>query len=198
MINTNYFVLTGAMGAGKSAVLEALAAMNFRCIAEPARIVLKQQRKIKGTGVPEKDPALFNMLMLDKMLRNYEHNLNSESPVIFDRGLPDLIGYAELLNIDKMKYETAASEFRYNLCVFLFIGWEDVYCTDDERKMSYQMAKEFGENAGAIYRRLGYETISVPFAAVQERADFVVEKITDQITKNQLANTKEQRANNND
>ena len=63
MIKTNYFVMTGAMGAGKSAVLDALAAMDFRCIVEPARVVLKEQRQHGGMGVPEKDPALFNMLM---------------------------------------------------------------------------------------------------------------------------------------
>ncbi|MBE2217889.1 MAG: AAA family ATPase [Ignavibacteria bacterium] len=177
MIKENFFVLTGAMGAGKSAVLEALAAMDFRCIAEPARIVLKEQRQQMGMGVPEKDPALFNMLMLKKMLGEYSANQHVSAPVIFDRGVPDLISYAELLGTGKEKFEEAAGECRYNSFVFLFNAWEEIYTTDDERKMSFGLAKEFGENVGDIYRKLGYVTIDVPFAPVQERADFVVEKI---------------------
>ncbi len=177
MIKTNYFVMTGAMGAGKSAVLDALAAMDFRCIVEPARVVLKEQRQQNGMGVPEKDPALFNMLMLEKMLGDYEGNLNVTAPVIFDRGVPDLIAYAELLGTAKEKFLEAAGECRYNPFVFLFNAWEEIYTTDDERKMSFGLAKEFGESVRAIYRRLGYVTIDVPLGAVQTRADFVAKKI---------------------
>ena len=194
MIKTNYFVLTGAMGAGKSAVLSALRAMDFRCIDEPARIVLKEQRQLKGESVPEKDPALFNTLMLEKMLGDHEGNLNVITPVIFDRGIPDLIAYAELLGTDKSKYEASAGECRYNPLVFLFNAWEDIYCNDDERKMSFQLAREFGENVGDIYRRLGYVTIDVPFTSVQARADFIAEKIAE--IKYQIAKSKYQRANN--
>lgn len=177
MIKTNYFVMTGAMGAGKSAVLDALAAMDFRCIVEPARVVLKEQRQQNGMGVPEKDPALFNMLMLEKMHGDYSANLHINAPVIFDRGVPDLIAYAGLLGTDKSKHEAAAGECRYNPIVFLFNAWEEIYTTDDERKMSFGLAKEFGESVRAIYRRLGYVTIDVPLGAVQTRADFVAKKI---------------------
>ncbi len=177
MERSNFFVLTGAMGAGKSAVLEALAAMDFRCIVEPARVVLKEQRQQNGMGFPEKDPALFNMLMLEKMLGDYSANLHINAPVIFDRGVPDLIAYAVLLGTDKNKHEVAAGEYRYNPFVFLFNAWEEIYTTDEERKMSFGLAKEFGENVGDIYRRLGYVTINVPFAPVQARADFVAKKI---------------------
>lgn len=179
MIKENYFVLTGAMGAGKSAVLKALAAMDFRCIVEPARVVLKEQRRHGGMGVPEKDPALFNMLMLEKMLSEYSANQHISAPVIFDRGVPDLIAYAELLGTDGTKHSAAADECRYNPIVFLFNAWEEIYTTDDERKMSFGLAKEFGENVGDIYRKLGYVTIDVPFAPVQARADFVAKKIAE-------------------
>lgn len=194
MIKTNYFVLTGAMGAGKSAVIDALRSMDFRCIAEPARIILKEQRRLNGKGVPEKDPALFNMLMMEKMLSDYEGNLNAAEPVIFDRGVPDLIAYAELLGTDKSKHETAAAKCVYNPLVFLFRAWEDIYCTDDERKMSFQLAREFGENAGSIYKRLGYTTIEVPFAPVRERTEFIVERISG--IKQQIPNTRYQIPNN--
>lgn len=173
MLKQNYFILTGAMGAGKSAVLAALKAMDFKCIAEPARIVLKEQRKIKGTGVPEKDPALFNMLMLDKMLHNYERNLDSESPVIFDRGLPDLISYAELLGTDALKSKIASEKYIYNRTVFAFNAWKEIYTNDEERKMSFNLAEKFGINVKKIYKDSGYEIIDVPFLPLKERADFI-------------------------
>jgi len=57
-------ILTGAMGAGKSTVLTALAQQGVACVPEPARRILSAQRAIGGRGVPETDPRLFCELML--------------------------------------------------------------------------------------------------------------------------------------
>ena len=173
----NYFILTGAMGAGKSTVLNQLMNSEYNCIAEPARPVLKEQRSINGDGVPEKNPEMFNRLMLSKMIVDYEKNINSDEIFIFDRGLPDLIAYAELFKIDKTPYLKASADNRYNQTVFMFNPWEEIYCTDDERKMSYILSKQFGENVKDIYNSLGYNLIDVPFIPAQERAEFISEKL---------------------
>ena len=53
-LNTQqYYILTGAMGAGKSTVLGELKNKGLTCVAEPAREILAEQRTIDGAGVPE-------------------------------------------------------------------------------------------------------------------------------------------------
>src|SRR3954451_11509913 len=92
----NYFVLTGGFGSGKSTLLERLRSRGIRGIAEPARQILAEQRSIQGNGVPDKDPPLLVELMLSRMLSAYRRSERSVGPVVFDRGIPVLLGYAEL------------------------------------------------------------------------------------------------------
>lgn len=165
------------MGAGKSTVLQKIKEKGFKCVEEPAREILKEQRKINGNGVPEKNAEEFNYLMLQRMIRQYDSNINKNENIIFDRGIPDIIGYSQLLNTKRESSNSASDEFRYNKHIFLFKGWKEIYTNDDERKMSYALAESFGENIIKIYQRLGYSTIDVPFIPAEERASFIIDSI---------------------
>ena len=165
------------MGAGKSTVLQKIREKGFNCVDEPAREILKEQRKINGNGVPEKNAWMFNRLMLSRMIYQYKSNIDKDYIIIFDRGIPDITGYSELLNTETESSSAASEEFRYNKHVFLFKGWEEIYTNDDERKMSYALAESFGENIIKIYQRLGYSTIDVPFIPAEERASFIIDSI---------------------
>jgi predicted ATPase len=181
MYKNNYFILTGAMGGGKSTVLELLSMPCVSCVPEPARQILYEQRLISSNGVPEKDPNLFNRLMLSRATKFYMDNLSEKTGIcIFDRGIPDLIAYAELFRIDAKIYRNAAKEYRYNKNVFFFKGWEEIYTTDDERKMPYRQANEFGERTIEIYEELEYKIIEVPLISSEERAAFILNKIRKQ------------------
>ena len=161
------------MGAGKSTVLSLLQERGYKCIPEQARIVLSEQRSINGDGVPEKDPELFTKLMLEKMIFEFDRNADSSEAIIFDRGLPDLIAYADHFKIDRTSYLKTAEEYRYNLSVFMFPPWKEIYVNDNERKMSYELAGEFGVNVKKIYQELGYNAIDVSLIAADERARFI-------------------------
>jgi predicted ATPase len=65
-------------------------------------------------------------------------------PVIFDRGIPDMIGYASLFEIDRGPSQRAAGRYCYNKMIFVTPDWKEIYATDDERKMSFGKACEFG------------------------------------------------------
>jgi predicted ATPase len=108
----NFYILSGAMGAGKSTVLTRLQNLGISCIPEPAREILAEQRLIQAMGVPEKNADLFNMLMLSRSIHNYDKNGAIEKAVVFDRGIPDMIAYARLFNLDETSYVNAAKEFR--------------------------------------------------------------------------------------
>lgn len=170
----NYFVITGAMGAGKSTLLRTLKDKGFICIDEPAREILKEQRSINGNGVPEKNPELFNELMLSRMIYQFNQHLSIEETIFFDRGIADIIAYANLLNTSQRCAENAAGEYRYSKHVFFLPGWEEIYCNDDERKVDFAVANSFGNSIREIYEELGYTIIDVPFISVEERAEYII------------------------
>jgi ATPase subunit of ABC transporter with duplicated ATPase domains len=71
MIKENCVVLTGAPGSGKSTILKILREKGYCCINEPVREVIAEQRAIRGSGVSDKNPALFVELMLSRAILRY-------------------------------------------------------------------------------------------------------------------------------
>jgi predicted ATPase len=59
------FILTGAPGSGKTAILSRLID-GFRCVDEPAREVLAEQRATGGRGTWDQDLSLFVHLLLQR------------------------------------------------------------------------------------------------------------------------------------
>ena len=174
MVHDNYFVITGAMGSGKSTVLNALNLLGIKTIQEPARQILAEQRSIEGEGVYDKNKQLFCDLMLSRSLFQYRSLQPHPSIIIFDRGIPDNIAYADLFGLNAVAAQNAAQNYRYNKHLFFFPGWKDIYQTDDERTMTYSQANAFGESVKHIYQTLGYEIITIPLVSPQKRAQFLI------------------------
>jgi len=177
MINNKYFIFTGAMGGGKTTIVNLLREKQYLCIDEPARQILAEQRSINGEGIPGENPELFIRLMLSRSIDQYKINSKCNDVILFDRGIPDLIGYADLSNINRNVYVNAAKLYLYNKNVFMFNAWEEIYTTDDERKMEFDSAKKFGINVSNIYKELGYNIIDVPFVSVQKRVEYIINLI---------------------
>jgi predicted ATPase len=177
MLRNNYFVLTGTFGSGKSTLLHLLQTRGIPGVAEPARQILAEQRRLQGDGVPERNSRLFVELMLSRMLNAYGQQEASPGPVLFDRGVPDMLAYAALFGFEFSAGENAARLYRYNPRIFVAPAWEQIYCTDDERKAPYSEACGFDDDLRAIYERLGYTLIDLPRAAVEDRADFILDRL---------------------
>lgn len=169
MKKENYFIFTGAMGAGKSTTINLAAYAGINTIKEPAREILKEQRAIHANGVPEISPELFVQLMLSRATQQYLNENNKNSIVLFDRGIPDQIAYAQLFGLDLTIYRNAAENYRYNNTVFYFDTWEDIYQNDEERKMTFKQAKEFGALVLQNYSTLGYHIIKISNSTPQDR-----------------------------
>jgi predicted ATPase len=180
MIKINFYVLSGAMGAGKSAILSKLKDIGMSCVPEPARGILAEQRLIQGMGVPEENADLFSMLMLSRSIHNYYENSSKQDAVVFDRAIPDMVAYARLFTLHETPYVHAAQEFRYNPMVFYLPAWQEIYTNDAERKMSFEDAKAFGATARTIYERLGYQILEVPQFSLGERIQFILDRVTNQ------------------
>lgn len=174
----NYIILTGAMGAGKSTVMQVLKKRGYTCVEEPARIILAEQRAKNGNGLPEADAELFTNLMLEKMKSEYITHMNDTDLVFFDRGFADLVGYADLFNIGSAWFKNAAKEYRFNKHVFIFNGWEAIYMTDDERKMSFASADKFGIELKKIYEDHGYILHDVPNTTAEDRTEYIIDIVS--------------------
>lgn len=174
----HFYVLTGAPGSGKSTILDRLRNRGFTGLDEPARQILAEQRSFGGQGVPDIDPGLFMQLMLSRSIFEYRRMQHeNHRSLFFDRGVPDAIAYADLYELDTVAARTAAQLYRYNKLVFLAPAWADIYRQDDERKMTYDQARRFGDNMGPIYRDLGYDLVEIPRDTPENRADFILSKV---------------------
>jgi predicted ATPase len=166
------FVLTGAPGVGKSAVLDRLAT-SFTTVAEPAREVLAHERARGGDGVPDRDAARFVAFLLERAVRAYDAAAASGRVTLFDRGVPDCIAYATILGVDAGPAVEASRLRRYHPEVALLEPWAEIYTTDDERTMTFEQTIAFHEAVVEAYDRTAYSLVVVPRDSIERRAEHI-------------------------
>ena len=172
MGTANLFVLTGAPGAGKTAILDRIGA-DIRSVGEPAREILAEQRAIGGAGTHDRDPSLFVDLLLRRSIERHEAARSWEGPVVFDRGIPDCVAYAVLMGTDPAAGLVACERYRYHPEVVAVEPWEEIYVTDAERTMSFADTIPFHAALVEAYERAGYSLVAVPRDSAENRAAFV-------------------------
>ena len=173
----NFFVLTGAPGGGKTTLVCHLRGLGVRCVDEPARAILADQRARNGLGTPDHNKLLFTELLLSHSIENFSNSKQFTGSIVFDRSVVDSIAYASLFELPTKQFEVAALKYRYNKTVFVLAPWEEIYATDDERKMSFEDSVVFHRLIISAYERLGYQLIEIPRGTVESRSLFLSEKI---------------------
>ena len=173
---SNFYILTGAPGSGKTAILARLGD-ELLCVDEPAREVLAEQRASGGSGTWNKNPSLFVHLLLRRSIEKYQTALSSGRKAVFDRGIPDCVVYALRAGTDPKPSLTAVDVYRYNPRVLFLEPWNDIYTTDEERTMSFDETLSFSEALRDIYVRSDYTPVDVPRGSLDDRAAFVREMI---------------------
>src|ERR1700733_13787319 len=93
------FVITGGPGSGKSTLVSALAEHGICTVPEAGRAIIRDQVAIGGEALPWSDRRAFAELMLSWEIRSYRVALSLSGPVMFDRGVPDVLGYLRLSNL---------------------------------------------------------------------------------------------------
>lgn len=174
MQSSPLYVITGQPGSGKTPLVGELARRGHDVFAEPARAILAEQRAIGGDGTHDRNPRLFYELMLERAIDDFRRAADTRSPTFFDRGIPDMVGYAGLFGHDPMEAEAAARDHRYADVVFALPSWPEIYTTDEERHMTFEFARDFGDHVREVYVGLGYEIVDVPRDTPQARATFVL------------------------
>jgi predicted ATPase len=172
MRTADLYILTGAPGSGKTAILDHLAG-GIRCLGEPAREILAEQRSAGGSGTPDRDPSLFVDLLLRRSIDKHRAAQGWEGPAIFDRGVPDCVAYATLMGVDPAPSVLASQTYRYHSEVLVLRPWEEIYRVDDERTMSFADTAPFHRALTDAYERAGYILVEVPRDSIEGRAAFV-------------------------
>jgi predicted ATPase len=175
-VTADLWILTGAPGTGKTAVLDELRG-DLRCVDEPARRVLARQRAAAGVGTPEQDASRFVDLLLELAIADHETASRQAGPTLFDRGIPDCIAYAVHLGVDPGPSVEASERHRCHDEVLVLEPSEAIYTRDDERTMSFDQTVTFHDELAAAYDRAGYRLIPVPYGTVQTRVAFVRHRI---------------------
>jgi predicted ATPase len=121
---------------------------------------------------------LFAELMLAWDIRSYHLAEEHLSPVFFDRGIPDVLGYLRLSDIPVPEHmNKAVALFRYSRTVFIAPPWKEIFRQDRERKQDFEEAQRTYDALVSIYKELSYDLLELPRASVQERCQFILSHI---------------------
>lgn len=176
---SNFYIFTGGPGSGKTTLINGLDKMGYNCVPEVGRKIIKEQIFCGGMALPWLDTKEYSDLMLQESIRDYCFFSEFTELCFFDRGIPDVLGYASLINLpDKEMFVYSVKEFRYNSTVFILPPWREIYKTDHERKQSFDLAIATYNSMKNIYEEYGYKLIEIPFKSVSERIDFVLNEVS--------------------
>ena len=141
-------------------------------------MIIRDQVRIGGRALPWADRHCFAELMLASDMRAYGKASASKGVVLFDRGVPDVIGYLTMCGLRVPEHLAAAARlFPYAPQVFIAPPWRELYEIDAERRQSIEEAEATYQAMVAVYGSLGYELVELPGAPVEDRAAFVLDAV---------------------
>ncbi len=170
------YIITGGPGAGKTTLLQALQNLNLTTSAEASRQVIIEEVAKESNCLPWINLALFAQKVLARMVQLYRSAGSSAQTIaFFDRGIPDIIAYLQVakLPVDEIYYHTL-QQHPYHSLVFLAPPWPEIYVNDNERWQTFDEAVALYHAIKETYQSLGYTTVELPPAPVEERVKFVL------------------------
>jgi len=173
---TNFYIITGGPGSGKTSLLESLASKGYNYIPETARQIIKE-RLLRGL-TPRPDPKTFAHKIFDNDRMNFIENSRLSSLLFFDRSFMDSAGM--IFNCDRGGYNKIKDtllENRYNNKVFITPPWKEIYRNDTERDQSFEEGIEVYEWIAKWYRQHDYDVVIVPKDTIENRVKFVLRQI---------------------
>ena len=174
MKDTKWCVITGAPCSGKTSVLLELEKLNFQWKPEIARIYIEQELA-KGRLLTDirSNEGEFQRGLIEAKLK-VESEADSKEIIFFDRAMPDSVTYYRAGNLNPNDVLSASFSFKYNK-VFIFDRLD--YVLDEARIEDKKTAEFLDKWLELDYKSLGYDTVRVPVMSIQERVNFILDKI---------------------
>ena len=175
MIDTAWTVLDGAPSSGKTTTILALSRKGLRIVPEVARAHVEMElarghplSSIRG------DQRAFQASVIALLIER-ESRLPPSAPVILDGALPGCSAHSRLHHLHGLTDPLAMHVRRY---AHIFLLDRLPFEKDHVRTENEEMAIFLDRAIEDAYRSLGYFPIRVPIMTPQERATFILERMT--------------------
>lgn len=169
MIITNWNVLTGPPGSGKTTLVECLAKLKFATAPEAARDCILKLLAAQQ-GIQPFDQAQLQKDIFSTMEAR-EKTLDPKDLYFFDRGLPDSLAYYRFYHLDPSAIMSATQQYRYNK---VFYCQELPIKNDKVRTENQSDAHLIGQYIRDAYLELGYSLIDLPSVSVEKRMEIIL------------------------
>lgn len=171
-------VITGGPGTGKSSIINRLEEKGEKCLHEISRQVTLEAKEQGIDQLFLEQPLLFSEKLLEGRLDQFLEAMEFNSDHIFlDRGLPDVVAYMDYFDTKYPEiFNKICQNNRYDL-ILILPPWKEIYTSDNERYESYEEALKISSYLYSTYKRYGYKPIEVPKLSVEDRTNFILDKI---------------------
>jgi len=176
------YVITGGACVGKTTMINELKRRGYRIVGESARIIIDSEQVHEEMnpayeGVyPWVDNEAFQHLVIKTQTILEMNAFNANEPVFLDRSLVDGIAYSKIWDtpeIDGLRDMIITSEYTK----IFFLENLGFYNQDEQRKESEIVNQNVHDKLFEIYTELGFEVVRVPALPIDERVDYVLERI---------------------
>ncbi|VVB82013.1 Dephospho-CoA kinase [uncultured archaeon] len=163
-------VLTGGPCSGKSTVLEELAKKGYSVLRETAKEIVAKRKDIP---ISKQESEIRQDMIFNEQLKKEEEAEKGIGVLFLDRSLIDGLGYSVLYEGENSleKYFPKILGRKYHK-IFLFERLP--FSSQGFRPETNEEAKKIHDAMDSIYKRFGYEPISVPKMSVEERVNFIL------------------------
>ncbi len=169
-----WYVLTGGPCAGKTTTIDALAKRGHPVLAEPARLII-DEHLAAGRTIEQvvSDPDWLPSVVRRAVAQEAE--LPRDEIFFLDRAAPDSVAYYRHFNhpFDR-DLETGMVKDKYRK-VFLLDLID--FRNDAARHEDPEEAEVLHRLIREAYEALGYEIVPVPVLEVEQRADYILERL---------------------
>lgn len=175
----HFVVISGCSGGGKSTLLTELKQRGHAVIEEPGRRIVQQEKLIGGAALPWIDETAFLRRALAMALDDHARApRDSRQWVFFDRGIIDAAAALEAITGEPV-LAAIGRRHRYHHYVFMAPPWPEIYAQDVDRLHDMKAAQIEFERLQNAYPAVGYEVALLPKTNVAERADYVLQFLSD-------------------
>lgn len=173
---SNFVIISGCSGGGKSSILAELARRGYATVPEPGRRIVEGATSSGDSALPWVDLGAFLGRALALSREDVAAATAQTGWVFFDRGLLDAAsGLAELTG----EWPNLGN-VRFHPKVFLTPPWPEIYVQDAARRHGLEQATEEYSRLLRDYPALGYQTVELPRIPVADRADLILRELKSQ------------------
>jgi predicted ATPase len=145
-------------------------------VPDTARAII--QERLRLSLCPRPPAADFAEQILKREMEQYRRMASAPGLVFFDRCVVDaLAGIDQVALATTFELQRLLEKYEYFRTAFIFPPWEEIYTTDAERDHTFAHAVAVHKATAAWYPRCGYDLVEVPRGTVQERCDFILERV---------------------